>query len=93
MPMDISALKSKKIVELNELAKDLKIDGFSDLRKQELIFKILEAQTEKEALITQLRETLEDASMQSQWTKKSEQEAAMVGSLKNVPFVYNIYVA
>ncbi len=50
MPMDISALKSKKIVELNELAKDLKIDGFSDFRKQELIFKILEAQTEKDGL-------------------------------------------
>ena len=46
MSMDISALKSKKIVELNELAKDLKIDGVSDLRKQDLIFKILEAQTE-----------------------------------------------
>jgi transcription termination factor Rho len=50
MPLDISALKSKKIVELNELAKDLKIDGFSDFRKQELIFKILEAQTEKDGL-------------------------------------------
>jgi transcription termination factor Rho len=50
MPLDISALKSKKIVELNELAKDLKIDGFSDLRKQDLIFKILEAQTEKDGL-------------------------------------------
>lgn len=52
-----------------------------------------EAQTEKENLITQLRETLEDASMQSQWAKKSEQEEAMVSSLKNVPFVYGIYVA
>ena len=50
MPMDISTLKSKKIVELNELAKDLKIDGFNDLRKQDLIFKILEAQTEKDGL-------------------------------------------
>jgi len=50
MPMDISSLKSKKIVELNELAKDLKIDGYSDLRKQDLIFKILEAQTEKDGL-------------------------------------------
>ena len=50
MPMDISALKSKKIVELNELAKDLNIDGFNDLRKQDLIFKILEAQTEKDGL-------------------------------------------
>ncbi len=50
MPMDISSLKSKKIVELNELAKDLNISGFSDLRKQELIFKILEAQTAKDGL-------------------------------------------
>lgn len=50
MPMDISELKSKKIVELNEIAKDLKIPGYSDLRKQELIFKILEAQTSKDGL-------------------------------------------
>ena len=50
MPMDISTLKSKKIVELNELAKDLNIDGYSDLRKQDLIFKILEAQTAKDGL-------------------------------------------
>ncbi|MGB5850247.1 MAG: transcription termination factor Rho [Ignavibacteriaceae bacterium] len=48
--MDISTLKSKKIVELNELAKDLNIEGFSDLRKQDLIFKILEAQTAKDGL-------------------------------------------
>lgn len=52
-----------------------------------------EAQTEKENLITQLRETLEDASMQSQWEKKTAQEEAMVSSLKNVPYVYGIYVA
>jgi transcription termination factor Rho len=50
MPMDISELKSKKIVELNALAKDLNIVGYSDLRKQELIFKILEAQTAKDGL-------------------------------------------
>ncbi len=50
MPMDISELKSKKIVELNEIAKDLDIQGYSDLRKQELIFKILEAQSSKDGL-------------------------------------------
>ena len=50
MPMDISELKSKKIVELNAIAKDLGIAGYSDLRKQELIFKILEAQTAKDGL-------------------------------------------
>jgi transcription termination factor Rho len=50
MPMDISELKSKKIVELNTIAKDLNISGYSDFRKQELIFKILEAQTAKDGL-------------------------------------------
>ncbi len=50
MPMDISELKSKKIVELNQIAKDLNITGYSDLRKQELIFKILETQTSKDGL-------------------------------------------
>jgi len=50
MPMDISELKSKKIVELNSIAKELDIADYSDLRKQELIFKILEAQTAKDGL-------------------------------------------
>ncbi len=50
MPMDISELKSKKIVELNAIAKELDISGYSELRKQELIFKILEAQTAKDGL-------------------------------------------
>lgn len=50
MPMDISNLKSKKIVELNTIAKELNINGYSDLRKQELIFKILEAQSTKDGL-------------------------------------------
>ncbi|HEX2867610.1 MAG TPA: transcription termination factor Rho [Ignavibacteriales bacterium] len=48
--MDISELQSKKIVDLNKIAKELGIVGYSDLRKQELIFKILEAQTTKDGL-------------------------------------------
>ncbi|MER3523056.1 MAG: transcription termination factor Rho [Ignavibacteria bacterium] len=48
--MDIAELKSKKIAELNQIAKELNITGYSDLRKQELIFKILEAQTEQGGL-------------------------------------------
>ncbi len=48
--MDIAELKSKKISELSKLAKELNISGYSDLRKQDLIFKILEAQTEEEGL-------------------------------------------
>ena len=45
---DLAELKSKRIVELTEIAKRLEIQGYSDYRKQELIFKILEAQTDKE---------------------------------------------
>jgi transcription termination factor Rho len=44
MAMDVSELKSKKIVELYAIAKSLGLTGYSDLRKQDLIFKILEAQ-------------------------------------------------
>jgi transcription termination factor Rho len=50
MPMDITELKSKKIAELNTIAKELNIIGYSELRKQDLIFKILEAQTQKDGL-------------------------------------------
>ena len=50
MPMDIAELKSKKISELTKIAKDMNINGYTDLRKQDLIFKILEAQTESDGL-------------------------------------------
>lgn len=50
MPMDIAELKSKKISELTKIAKEMGITGYTDLRKQELIFKILEAQTAKDGL-------------------------------------------
>jgi transcription termination factor Rho len=48
--MDIAELKSKKISELTTIAKELNIVGYTDLRKQDMIFKILEAQTEKDGL-------------------------------------------
>lgn len=48
--MDIAELKSKKISELTNIAKDMNITGYADLRKQELIFRILEVQTEKDGL-------------------------------------------
>src|SRR3989339_547139 len=50
MPMDISELQSKKIVDLYKIAKDFGLAGYSDFRKQELIFKILEAQSQKDGL-------------------------------------------
>jgi transcription termination factor Rho len=50
MPMDISELQKKKLVDLYQIAKELKLDHFRDLRKQDLIVKILEEQTKKDGL-------------------------------------------
>jgi len=49
--MDISELKNKTIMELLEVANELQIEGTSSMRKQELIFKVLEAQTNQNGLI------------------------------------------
>ena len=49
--MDIRSLKEKTISELRKVAGDLNITEFRALKKQELIFKILGAQTEKSGLI------------------------------------------
>jgi len=49
--MEIGELKAMSIVTLNKLAKELKVNGVSGLKKQDLIFKILQAKTEKEGLI------------------------------------------
>jgi transcription termination factor Rho len=43
--LDVSELKAKKIAELTKIAKALGIPDYSDLRKQDLIFRILEAQS------------------------------------------------
>ncbi|PKL48986.1 MAG: transcription termination factor Rho [Nitrospira bacterium HGW-Nitrospira-1] len=45
--ISISELKEKTIEELTAVAKELKVEGASGLRKQDLIFAILQAQTEK----------------------------------------------
>ncbi len=49
--MDIAELKALKISELTKVAQELNISGASGLKKQELIFKILEEQTKQEGLI------------------------------------------
>ena len=49
--MNLVELKEKKINELNKLAKQLNVEGASGMRKQDLIFAILQAQTEKNGLI------------------------------------------
>ena len=49
--MELTQLKGKTMAELLHLCQELAVQGTSGLRKQELIFKILEAQTEKNGLI------------------------------------------
>jgi transcription termination factor Rho len=49
--MDILELQNMTIAELSKLAQGFNIQGYSSLRKQELIFSIIQAQTEKSGLI------------------------------------------
>jgi len=49
--MHLAELKQKSISDLSDLARSLKIDGAANLRKQELIFAILQGQTEKNGFI------------------------------------------
>src|SRR5216110_1732641 len=49
--MDIAQLKEMNISALTQVAKDLNIQGASGMRKQELIFKIMQAQNEKSGFI------------------------------------------
>ena len=49
--MTIAELKEKNITELAKIARELDLPGSSGLRKQDLIFKILQAQSEKEGHI------------------------------------------
>ncbi|PYO30939.1 MAG: transcription termination factor Rho, partial [Candidatus Rokuibacteriota bacterium] len=49
--MNLSELKEKAIPDLNAIARDLGVQSFSGLRKQDLIFKILQAQAERDGLI------------------------------------------
>jgi transcription termination factor Rho len=49
--MNLAALKAKKVSELTAIAREFDVDGASSMRKQELIFALLQAQTEKNGLI------------------------------------------
>ena len=49
--MNIAELKEMNISSLSSIAKELNVTGASSMRKQELIFEILKAQTEKDGLI------------------------------------------
>ncbi len=49
--LNLAGLKEMSISELTHIAKEMGIEGATGLRKQELIFKVLAAQTEKSGLI------------------------------------------
>ena len=49
--VDLAGLKEMNIAQLTELGKELKLEGLSGLRKQELIFQVLQAQAEQSGLI------------------------------------------
>src|SRR2546426_12831111 len=49
--LDIAKLKEMNIAALTQVAKELSVPGASAMRKQEVIFRILQAQTEKDGLI------------------------------------------
>lgn len=49
--LDIGKLKDMKITELNKLAREMNVNGISGIKKHDLIFKLLQAQAEKEGLM------------------------------------------
>jgi transcription termination factor Rho len=49
--LNLADLKDKSIQELTQIAKDLAVQGATGMRKQDLIFQILKAQTEKSGFI------------------------------------------
>jgi transcription termination factor Rho len=49
--LNIRELKDMNITSLTDIAKDLNVPGYTGMRKQELIFQILKAQTEASGLI------------------------------------------
>jgi len=49
--MDITKLKDMKMSELGKFAKGMGVTGVTGIRKQDLIFKILQAQAEKQGLM------------------------------------------
>jgi transcription termination factor Rho len=51
MNMDIADLEAKTLAELRDLARDMDISGFSRLKKEDLILRLLRAKAEREGLI------------------------------------------
>ena len=49
--LNIGELKDMSIAKLTQIAKDLSVEGATGMRKQDLIFQILKAQTEQSGFI------------------------------------------
>jgi len=49
--MNIAELESKTVAELEEMARDLEIPGYTRLKKQDLIFRLLQAQSEQQGYL------------------------------------------
>ncbi|NWJ95131.1 MAG: transcription termination factor Rho [Chloroflexi bacterium] len=49
--MNLAELETKNLEDLREMARDLGMAGFSSLKKQDLIFRLLQAQTEQQGNI------------------------------------------
>ncbi len=49
--IDIGKLKDMKMSELTKLAKEMNVNGISGIKKQDMIFKILQGKAEKEGLM------------------------------------------
>ena len=81
--MKISTLQDKKLGELRDIARDLDLSGYSKLRKQDLIYRILEAQAEGAA--TDRRESAETAAPASQDRDASHRNGTSDPEAKNVP--------
>ncbi len=45
--MDIAELESKRLAELREIARDIDLNGFSTMKKQELVYEIMRAEARK----------------------------------------------
>ena len=49
--MDIAELEIKTLADLREMAKDMEVSGYSRLKKEDLILRLLQAQAEQQGLI------------------------------------------
>ena len=49
--MNIAELETKTLTELRDIARDLELSGYTTLKKQDLVFRLLQAHTEQQGNI------------------------------------------